>query len=106
MEARESQADTDDQATKTSNVWLKAKEKGAMRGLEKPRLEGIRGMISTAMDLVGQAIGGDSILEGLQELVDNADVASIDKCIAMLQAHRSGADQATIEVLQKANRVP
>ena len=64
-------------------------KEGDELGLEKPPLEGLRGMISSGMDLLGQAIGGDSILEGVQELIDNADVASIDKSISMLQAHRS-----------------
>ena len=58
-------------------------------GLEKPPLEVLRGMISGLMDLLSQATGGDSVVEGVKELIENAEAASIDRSISMLQAHRS-----------------
>ena len=73
-------------------------------GLEKPPLEVLRGMISGLMDLLSQATGGDSVVDGAKELIENAEAASIDRSISMLQAHRSCGGLMELCVLDLTTR--
>ena len=61
-------------------------------------LQKLRGGAETMLDLLEKATG-ESYLEQIKEAVANADTATINGSIEMLQSHRSGADQATIEAL-------
>ena len=47
------------------------------------------GMLTGLMQLLSLAVGGDQTIESLQELMENAEFATIDRSISMLQAHRT-----------------
>ena len=40
--------------------------------------------------MLSQATGGESFVDGLKELVSNADTGTINRSIGMLQSHRRG----------------
>ena len=95
-----------EQSEGLSNERSEREKEGDDLDLQKPPSEVFRGAASGMLDLLSQALGGDSMADGMKELLDNAEAASIDKSISMLQAHRTGADQATIKLLQRADAVP
>ena len=39
--------------------------------------------------MLSQATGGESFVDGLKELVSNADTGTINRSIGMLQSHRT-----------------
>lgn len=63
----------------------------------------VRGIVEGLLDTVSQAIGGDNILDGVKEIISNAESGTIHRAIASLQSHRSGADQATVRALQRGD---
>ena len=101
----EESVEKEKEADKEEERGEKEKE-GDDLDLQKPPSEVFRSAASGMLDLLSQAVGGDSMADGMKELLDNAEAASIDKSICMLQAHRSGADQATIKLLERVDAVP
>lgn len=65
----------------------------------------LRAACGNCMEFLGHATG-DNAIEGVKELCANAEAASINKSISMLQSHRSGACQITIKVLEHDESEP
>ena len=49
-------------------------------------------MAENLLDMASNAMGGEGFLDGIKEIVGNAETGTINRSIEMLQSHRTGRD--------------
>jgi len=77
------------------------KDNAASGDWELPSIfRALRGLVEALLDMLSQATGGANFVDEIKEAVSNAETGTINRSIGMIQSHRTGACQTTINVVQ------